>query len=290
MLGRMSEVAIRRATPRDGRAVKDICRRIWGEGDYLPEVFAAWVRDRRGGMWVASIDDRVVGIAKLSLVGDHEAWLHALRVDPRYQRRGVATALVARRLERAKQLGARVARLDTSEDNVAVRRLMRHFGFRRAGRYTFWRMPARGGAIPRRAAASELAAVERLARRAGDGILHEERVRRQLGHEDLARAVRRGDCVVVGPPGRPQALALVEGTTSPAGARKGPALDRLRVRYLAGKGRGLRNLLVTLPAEARRRGLPRVGMSAAVRHWPALRRARYRRHWSDAMLVFEKAT
>src|SRR2546429_166614 len=103
--------------------------RLWSD-DYIPGVFDDWARDRRGGLWVALEDGEIVGIAKLTMLGDREAWLHALRVDPRRQRRGIGTALLAHRLERARRLGARVARLDTAEDNVAVHRLMRRFGFR----------------------------------------------------------------------------------------------------------------------------------------------------------------
>src|SRR5436305_1450812 len=121
---------IRAAQPRDKRAVRDLCDRI-RRGDYVPSVFDDWVRDRRGRLWVALVAGRVVAVAKLTLLGDREAWLHALRVDPRFQRRGVATALVEHRLARARGFGARVARLDTSEDNVAIHRLMRRYAFRR---------------------------------------------------------------------------------------------------------------------------------------------------------------
>src|SRR5207237_6382720 len=104
-------------------------RRIWEE-DYILDVFEEWARDRRGGLWVAVDDGQIAGIAKLTLLGDHEAWLHALRVDPRHQRKGIGMALLAHRVERARRLGARVARLDTQEDNTAVQRMMRRQGFR----------------------------------------------------------------------------------------------------------------------------------------------------------------
>ena len=38
----------------------------------------------------ATIDGRPIGVAKLTLLGDHEAWLHGLRVHPRFRRRGAA--------------------------------------------------------------------------------------------------------------------------------------------------------------------------------------------------------
>ena len=132
--------------------------RIWSH-DYILDVFDDWARDRRGGLWVAVEDGEIVGIAKLTLLCDREAWLHALRVDPRRRRRGIGTALLAHRLERARGLGARVARLDTAEGNVAVHRLMRRFGFRRIGRFTLWMARARAGDAPRRVTRSRRARV-----------------------------------------------------------------------------------------------------------------------------------
>src|SRR5207237_4543498 len=137
-------VKIRRARASDKRAVRAMLARLWSHS-YILDVFDDWARDRRGGLWVAVEDADIVGIAKLTLLGDREAWLHALRVDPRRRRRGIGRALIAYRLERAKMLGARVARLDTTDDNAPIHRLMRHLGFRRIGRFTAWSAIARRG-------------------------------------------------------------------------------------------------------------------------------------------------
>lgn len=272
----MTELQIRRARPTDRRAVNEICRHIWGGEDYLPGIFDTWVRDRRGGLWLALLGGVPAGVAKLTLLGDHEAWLHALRVHPRFRKRGVAAALLEHRLARATRLGARLARLDTSFDNVPIHKLMRRFRFRRTDRYTMWRARAARGALPRRATLTELAALRRL-NRASDGLLHEEFVRRRLSSHDLARAVRQGSCVVVGPPGRPTAAAIIE-----------PHDERLRLRYLAGAGRPLRELLRALRAEAARQRKSRIGFAAPERQWRAFRAAAFRRPWSGAMLLFEK--
>src|SRR5947209_11003397 len=148
---------IRAAQPKDKRAVRALCARIWSE-DYIPDLFDEWVRDRRGRFWLAVEDGHVIGIAKLTLTGDHEAWLHALRVDPRHRRKGVATALLAHRLERARRLGARVARLDTQEDNTAVHRMMRRFGFHLREVDAYFERRARSIAEPRRAARGDVPA------------------------------------------------------------------------------------------------------------------------------------
>ncbi len=273
---RSIEVTIRRARQSDRRAVREITRTIWGGGDYVPDVFDDWVKDRRGGLWLAIADGRPVGVAKLTLLGDAEAWLHALRVHQRFRGRGVARALMAFRLARAKRLGARVARLDTAHDNTPVHRLMRHFGFQRIARYAFWRARARPGPLPRRATPRDLPALVRLAKN-GDGMLHEEFVRRRITRDDVARAVRAGRCLVAGLEGRPGAMAIVESYD-----------DRLRLHHLAGSGQALGQLLRALPAEAARRRKARVGSTASAIHWRALRRAGYRRAWSGSMYLFEK--
>lgn len=271
--GNRRDIRIRAARPSDKRAIRRICGQIWDD-DYLPGVFDAWVRDRRGRLWVALIDGRVVGVAKLSLVGDREAWLHALRVDPEYQRHGVAGALLAHRIARARRLGARVARLDTADGNVPVRKLMRRMDFGVVGRYTLFLGRARVTEPPRRAPRGY---VDRLWRRFGrtSVLMNERFVRRRVAMADLATATRAGAALIDGDP--PTALAIVT-----------PYKDRLRVPYLAGSGRSVRALLGALRGEAKRSGKRSVAIRLRSDHWRAARAAGYRRMWDDAMLVYEK--
>src|SRR5207237_6962742 len=250
-------------------------RRIWEE-DYILDVFDEWARDRRGGLWVAVEDGHIAGIAKLTLLGDREAWLHALRVDPRYQGRGIGTALLAHRLERARRLGARVARLDTAEDNVAVHRLMRRFAFRRIGRFRLWMARARAGEAPRRATRSEVPAIARLLGR-GDGFLHQPYVERRLTRADVVRATRDGNCLA-----SDHAAAIVE-------RWHGLGLPRrLAIHAIGGSPAGVTALLGELRAEAKRRGIAQVAFASPSRWWTAARAAGYRRPWRDPMHVFER--
>jgi GNAT superfamily N-acetyltransferase len=269
---------IRAAEPRDKRAVRALCARIWSD-DYVPDVFDEWVRDRRGRFWVAVEDGQVTGIAKLTLTGDHEAWLHALRVDPRHRRKGVATALLAHRLERARRLGARVARLDTQEDNTAVHRMMRRSGFRRVEVDGYFERLARSIAAPRRALRADLPAVARLT---AGALLQDPHFARALAERDIAVAVRDGSCVVAGPPSRPSAFAIVEPQ------HRSFSGSRLSVRALGGSSRGVRELMETLPGRAREEGVSRVGSSTPSRFWPALRRAGYRQRRWRLKYVFER--
>lgn len=263
-------IRIRAARPADKPAVRRFVSRIWSD-DYLLEVFDEWVRDRRGRLWVATIDGRVVGVAKLSLVGDRESWLHALRVDPAYRRRGVAAALLTHRIERAKRYGARVARLDTAEGNVAVRKLMRRFAFRVIGRYTLFVARSRSVDPPRRGRAEETAVLMRLT---SDDPLNDQYIRRLVTPRDVTRAIRDGDCYVSE---RAGAFAIVT-----------QYRDRLRLPYVAGRGAELRALLESLRGEAKRRGMRSVAVGLRRDMWAAARAAGYRRVWDDAMLVFER--
>jgi len=269
---------IRAAQPRDKRAVRALCARIWSD-DYIPELFDEWVRDRRGRFWVAVDHGRIIGIAKLTLIGEREAWLHALRVDPRDRRKGVGTALLEHRIDRARRLGARVARLDTQEDNTAVKRMMRRFGFRLREVDAYFERRARSVVAPHRASRSEVPAVARLA--AGE-LLQDPHLARALTRSDIARAVGEGRCVVAGAPRRPTAFAIV------VPQHKSFHGSRLSVRSLGGSSRGIRELMEALPGRARDEGVSRVGSSIPSRFWPALRRAGYRRRRWELKYVFER--
>jgi len=273
---RGERIAIRAARPADRRAVQALVRRIWSD-DYVGEAFPEWVRDRRGRLWIATVDGTVAGVAKLTLLGDREAWLHGLRVDPRFRRRGVATALVRHRLDRARRLGARTARLDTAEDNAAVQRIARHLGFTRVARVTLYLAPPRADAKPRRATGGDLATLWRLTRES-DGLIHEGRTARRIQREDIARAIRAHRAFVSGA-GEPLALALVV-----------PFGERLRVPHLAGRGRAVADLLRGLRAVARAQGLRGVAAALERRHWRSARTAGYRAPWDDAMLILERRT
>ena len=252
--------------------MREFLARLWSD-DYILDVFDDWVRDRRGRLWVDVEDGRVVAIAKLTLLGDREAWLHALRVDPRYHRRGIGGAMFAHRVARARRLGARVARFDTTR--LAMRKVARHHDFRVLERYRFVGLQARAGVAPRLARRGELAALWRLTRQS-DGILHESFTARAFTRTDLARAIRARLCVVADARGAPGAFAVVL-----------PDGDRLGVAHLAGSGAAMVSLLRSLAVEARRHKKPHVRMAAPRRLSRAFRAAGYRVRYDDVMDIFE---
>ncbi len=71
---------------------------------------------------------QLVGYAGLMLAGD-EAHITTVVVHPAVRRRGIATALVAELLERARERGATAAILEVRASNTTAQSLYRRFGF-----------------------------------------------------------------------------------------------------------------------------------------------------------------
>lgn len=86
MMIQQDQVKVRRARQSDKRVVLDFCKHTFGRwGDYLPEVWDEWVKDRKGIFFVAVLDKRPVGVGKITVQRPGEIWLEGLRVDPKYR-------------------------------------------------------------------------------------------------------------------------------------------------------------------------------------------------------------
>src|SRR6266550_2645565 len=149
------DLLIRRARPSDKRDVLSAVRTIWGGHDRIPDVFDTWVRHRSGPFFVAESAGRVVGMGKLTVVSPTEAWLEGGRVAPRWRRKGIATALIAHRIEYARRRGFRVLRFSTASDNTPIHRAARTFGFARVATLSRHEAPAAPGMSPKRARAAQ---------------------------------------------------------------------------------------------------------------------------------------
>jgi GNAT superfamily N-acetyltransferase len=87
--------------------------------DWIPYAVDNILAQERGGFYVAELDGRVVAVCAAAGRGE-TAWLQAMRVDPDFQGRGVATALTAYVLDECLRLGCRSARLFTAVTNDPV--------------------------------------------------------------------------------------------------------------------------------------------------------------------------
>lgn len=254
-------IAIRRARPQDKGPVEDITRTVWGGSDHLPRMYDEWVRDRRGGLFVAVAHDEVVGVAKLTMVGAAEAWLEGLRVAPRRRGQGIGQLLVRHRMDRARDLGMLVVRLATARENFAARRVALRTGMRRVAVIVAWTASARPGGTADRARRADMAELWRLlsgrTSRAGPRLtkVPGKWVWRAFRQPDLARDVAAGRCVVTRRDGRATGAAIVY-----------PEGEALIVPVIGGTVAGCRRLLAVLPSEAEARGAHTVRVLTSPRH------------------------
>ena len=130
-------ITIRRARPSDRKVVLDFCRRTWGEwGDYIDKVWDEWVRDRSGFFAVASLGERPIGTAKLTLLNRREVWFEGLRVDPSFRGMGLSHLLTGFLAREALKLGAETVRYATGARNRASLHIGKSWGLRLVGRYS----------------------------------------------------------------------------------------------------------------------------------------------------------
>ena len=126
-------IEVRQATLDDEAAVAAFTADTWPErgGDYVPDVFADWVRsdgDRQRTL-VATDDGEPVGLLQAVLLGDEQAWFQGMRVAPSHRGRGLAHALNDAAAAWARERGAVVARNLVFSTNPAGLGTARGVGF-----------------------------------------------------------------------------------------------------------------------------------------------------------------
>ncbi len=111
----MTSVTVRQARASDAADVRSFTRDTWAGrevDDYIPRVFAEWVRtdgpDQR--TFVAEVDDRVVGLTQALLLSEDEAWSQGLRVAADVRGRAVGSKLSRAAQAWARERGATVTR------------------------------------------------------------------------------------------------------------------------------------------------------------------------------------
>ncbi len=125
----------RRARLEDSVQVKQLLSRVW-EDDYVGYLWDDWVAGAGEGVpLVATLEDKVVGVAYVRFIDARVAWFMSLRVDPDHRRNGVGAALSQACMQHARQAGREVARLLIDTDNHASQALTERAGFRRIVTY-----------------------------------------------------------------------------------------------------------------------------------------------------------
>ncbi len=134
----MSQIRVRPAQAEDREAVLAFCANTWEWGDYIEEVWEEWLSNPDGRMFVATLDERPVGIANLRMLSKDESWFEGLRVDPQYREQGIAFALNQAIVLEAMQRGATVARLAIHYENERSIRITERSHMRRVASFTLY--------------------------------------------------------------------------------------------------------------------------------------------------------
>ncbi len=100
-------------------------------GDYIPRLIGEWIDDTSGVVMVAIDNKEIVGLARVILRSETEAWSHAARVRPDRRGEGIAGMLADVLTEWARQQGVLVVRLLIEDDNESSIRNIQKQGFRR---------------------------------------------------------------------------------------------------------------------------------------------------------------
>ncbi|MGH2592972.1 MAG: GNAT family N-acetyltransferase [Anaerolineae bacterium] len=128
-------LVFRPARSEDKPRVLGFTARTWDDGDYIVDVFDAWLADATGRFTAIELDGQVVAIGKLTDLGDGELWLEGLRVDPAHRQKGVGEALHNYHVDLAQRIGGRVLRYATGEDNVVSRMFGERTNFQHISSY-----------------------------------------------------------------------------------------------------------------------------------------------------------
>jgi GNAT superfamily N-acetyltransferase len=128
-------MTIRPARPDDRPTMERICAHTWEWGDYIPEVWEAWLADEQSLLIVGEMEDRVVALSRFRFQASGEIWLEGMRVDPEYRRRGIGRQFLQHSIAFAKERGARVVRLSTSYHNTPVHTMADQAGMVHVGAY-----------------------------------------------------------------------------------------------------------------------------------------------------------
>jgi len=125
------EFIVREAKASDKDAVLRFCQNTFEWGDYVQNVWDYWLADASGKIFVATFENKPVGMCHVEIVKRGEAWLEAARVAPEFRRRGVASLLTKTCLEWATKRSAKVARLVTESGNFVAQKALGKLEFQR---------------------------------------------------------------------------------------------------------------------------------------------------------------
>lgn len=197
----MSEIHFRPATAADKPAVVAFTQHTWSHGDYIPEVYDAWLTDPRGPFLVAEAEGEVVAVSKVTFLAPDQAWLEGLRVHPEHRRRGIARQFLAYEIALAQSRGARVVRFATAWNNFPIHKIAAEAGMQRVASFVPCWAEAESGPVQASplapddaAAAWDLIAASEVHRRSG-GLYDQGWAWKKLDFAEVACLIQKGDAL-----------------------------------------------------------------------------------------------
>ncbi len=103
---------------------------------YLDRMWDDFTESIDEPLFIAFYEGEMAGVGKLSLLYDGSAWLETLRVDKKFQGKGIGKAIYNAYLEHARKHGIKELRMYTNYKNAASEGLAKRYGFRLAGQYS----------------------------------------------------------------------------------------------------------------------------------------------------------
>jgi RimJ/RimL family protein N-acetyltransferase len=128
-------IEFRKLNHEDYEDILDISKDVWEGTDYLPQVFHNWVDSK--GIFLGGVDkekNKVVAVARLSILNDGSGWMEGLRVHKDYRGQKLGRRISEELLERAKEALAqgkinKIA-FSTHITNIESRTMMESLNFK----------------------------------------------------------------------------------------------------------------------------------------------------------------
>jgi len=122
-------LAIRKGELTDKPRVMDMLTRVWDD-DYVPNMWEEWVTSPHlGTVLVAEYDGEMAGTCYVNFMAHHSAWFQAMRVEPKFRRRGVGSKLTEASLAQARTAEINHVYLGIDADNTPSLEMTARAGF-----------------------------------------------------------------------------------------------------------------------------------------------------------------
>ncbi len=134
----MAQTTVRPATANDKEEVLAFCVPEEGGEDYIQYVWDTWLNDPQGQLFVATDDQRPVGIVHMQMLTEIDAWIEGLRVAPDHRRAGIGKALMESAIVEAMRREGEYIRLVVDADNTPSIRLCESLHLRPVSTFTLY--------------------------------------------------------------------------------------------------------------------------------------------------------